>query len=164
MGKEGNVVADDKVVSLDYTLKVDGRVVDTSEGREPIEFIQGQGQIIAGLEEKLYGLAVGEEKQVQVEAARGYGEIDPDAKVEIDRDDFPEEIPLRPGVEVTLRNQEGRSFKAWIQEVGEQNIRLDYNHPLAGKDLDFEVKVVSLRDATDEELAHGHVHDGHTHG
>lgn len=163
MGKEEKVVADDKVVSLDYTLTVDDQVVDTSEGREPIEFIQGQGQIIAGLEEEIYGMSVGDEKEVTVEAAKGYGEVDPDAKVEINRDDFPEEIPMQPGVEVTLRNQEGRTFQAWIQEVGEKSVRLDYNHPLAGKDLDFSVKVVKLRDATDEELSHGHVHDGHTH-
>lgn len=163
MGKEEHVVADDKVVALNYTLTVDDQVVDSSEGHEPIEFIQGQGQIIAGLEEELYGMSVGDEKQVLVEAAKGYGEVDPSANVAINRDDFPQEIPMEPGVEVTLRNQEGRSFQAWIQEVGEENVLLDYNHPLAGKDLDFMVKVVNVREATAEELAHGHVHDGHTH-
>ncbi len=163
MGKEEHVVADDKVVALNYTLTVDDQVVDSSEGHEPIEFIQGQGQIIAGLEEELYGMSVGDEKEVRVEAAKGYGEVDLSANVAINRDDFPQEIPMEPGVEVTLRNQEGRSFQAWIQEVGEENVLLDYNHPLAGKDLEFMVKVVNVREATAEELAHGHVHDGHTH-
>lgn len=155
-------VIDDVVVSLEFTLTVDGEVVDTSDGDEPIRFIQGQGQIIPGLEKALYGMAMGESKELAIPPKEGYGEHDPSAYADIPRAEFPSEIPLEPGVELELKNKTGDLLEATIESVGEDNVRLNFNHPLAGKILNFSVKVIELRYATQEELDHGHVHDGET--
>lgn len=157
-------VEDDVVVTLDYTLTVEGEVIDSSEGSEPIQFIQGRGQIIPGLERELYGMGVGDKKNVTVLAIEGYGEEDPDAFADVPRHQFPPQIPLEPGVEIQLRDEQGQVMDARIHSVETDSVRLNFNHPLAGKDLNFEVTVVDLRQATGDELAHGHVHgDGHSH-
>lgn len=151
-------VADDVVVSLDYTLKVDGEVIDSSEDSGPIEFIQGKGQIIPGLERELYGMNSGETKHVVVTAKDGYGELDPEAVKDIPRSEFPPDIPLKPGVELEVRDLDGDVMLARIVKVDKGSVRLDFNHPLAGKSLAFDVTVVELRQPTEDELAHGHVH------
>ncbi len=153
-----NTVADDVVVTLNYTVKVDGDTVDSSEGSDPIEFIQGKGMLIGGMERALYGLAAGEHKQFRVAPADGYGDEDPDAIAEVPRGEFPPEIPLEPGVELLLKDEDGDEMEAHIVSVGEDTVTLDFNHPLAGKELDFSVEVLALRWATPEELDHGHVH------
>lgn len=155
-------VADGMVVSLDYTLRLDdGEVVDSSEGREPLAFLQGQGQIIPGLERALYGMSIGAEKNVVVSAADGYGEDDPDAYELVSRDMFPDNIDLTPGTGLRLRDgNSGQILDAYIAEVRGDDVVLDFNHPLAGETLYFHVRVAGLRPATAEELAHGHVHDG----
>jgi FKBP-type peptidyl-prolyl cis-trans isomerase SlyD len=96
--KQPNSVAENYVVTLDYTLTVDGQVIDTSTNAEPIQFIQGTGQIVPGLEQALYGLQVGESKEVVVTPKDGFGVEDPDAIADIPRDEFPDELPLEPGV------------------------------------------------------------------
>jgi len=162
MNKENNqpeVVKEDTIVSLDYTLKVDGEVVDTSEGNEPIQFIQGRGQIIPGLESELNGMAVGDSKEVVVPPSRGYGDVDEKAFANIPRKEFPSNIPLEKDIKLQLRDDEGNILDAYIVNVKEKSVRLNFNHPLAGKDLHFDVTVVDLREATEEELDHGHVHD-----
>ena len=155
---KGLKIEDGQVVSMDYTLHVDGKIVDTSDGREPLEFIQGTGNIIPGLERELYGLKVGDSKTVRVVAKDAYGEIDPDALVDVPRNEIPKDIPVKLGVELTVRNEDGELLDARIVSVSKDSVQLDFNHPLAGKDLDFEVTVVELRDAEAEELEHGHVH------
>lgn len=158
-------VADGHVVAMDYTLRVDGEVVDSSEGHEPLEFLQGVGNIIPGLERELYGMAVGESKKVIVAPADGYGEFDEEALVEVPKGEFPAQIPLELGTELQVRGQDGETMHGYISNVGEEMIELDFNHPLAGKELHFEVTIANLREASDEELLHGHVHqDGHHHG
>ena len=162
--QEPILVVDDLVVSLDYTLTIDGEVFDTSEGNEPIHFIQGTGQIVPGLENAIYGMSVGEHKKVTVAPSEGYGEEDPEAFADIPRKEFPEDIPLELGTELQLRNEDGDELEAYIDSVGEDIVRLNFNHPLAGKVLHFDVAVTALRQATPEELDHGHVHDhGHAH-
>jgi FKBP-type peptidyl-prolyl cis-trans isomerase SlyD len=151
-------VVKDTVVSLDYTLRVDGVVVDSSEKSEPIQFIQGHGHIIPGLEKQLYGMQLGEQKQVSVSASDGYGGVDKSAYADVPRDEFPPDIPLKTGIGLQLRDQDGNVMEGYISEVGEKSVRLDFNHPLAGKDLDFSIEVVGLRNATAEELSHGHIH------
>jgi FKBP-type peptidyl-prolyl cis-trans isomerase SlyD len=151
-------VAKDTVVSLGYTLRVDGVVIDSSEKSEPIQFIQGQGHIIPGLEKQLYGMQIGEQKQVSVTASDGYGEVDKSAFADVPRDEFPSDIPLKTGIGLQLRDQDGNVMEGYISDVGEKSVRLDFNHPLAGKDLDFSIEVVGLRNATAEELSHGHIH------
>jgi FKBP-type peptidyl-prolyl cis-trans isomerase SlyD len=152
------VVENDVVVSLDYTLTVDGEIVDTSNGQEPIEFIQGYGQVVPGLEKALYGMALGEEKQLTVGPEEGYGVVDAEAFADIPRGEFPKEIPLEPAVELQLRNDDGEELDAYIESVDDELVRLNFNHPLAGKTLHFIVAVAGLRNATLEELDHGHIH------
>jgi FKBP-type peptidyl-prolyl cis-trans isomerase SlyD len=150
-------ISDGKVVTLHYTLKVDEEVVDTSEGREPIQFIQGKEQIIPGLEAELYGMESGDSKQVVVEPKDGYGEIQPEAGLEVPKDEFPEEIPLDPGTELQLRNQNGEIINARIDAIEQDTVHLDFNHPLAGKDLHFDVEVVDVREASADELSQGSI-------
>ncbi len=145
---------------MDYVLTVNGEVIDESEEGEPLQFIQGKGHIIPGLEKALYGMTIGDSKNVEIAPLDGYGMIDPDAFMDISREEFPDNIPLDPGVQLSLRDQDDNVMPAVIASVDDQNVHLDLNHPLAGKDLHFDVKIVALRPATQEELAHGHVH-GH---
>lgn len=153
-----NSVADDVVVTLQYSLSIDGEVIDSSEENEPILFLQGHGQIVPGLEKELYGLKVGDSKQLVVPAKEGYGELDPSAIMDVPKDEFPEEIPLKAGVELRVRDEDGEVMDATIVSVSKDTVKLDFNHPLAGKDLAFDVTVLELREATEEELEHGHVH------
>lgn len=151
-------VADDVVVSIDYTLTVDGEVVDTTEGDEPLQFLQGHQNIIPGLERELTGMKIGDSKQVVVPPTEAYGEVDPENIIEVPRTEFPPEIPLEPGTELEVKNADGEVLSATIAEITSDTVKLDFNHPLAGKQLTFDVKIVDLRTATEEELAHGHVH------
>ena len=152
-------VEDGLVVSLDYTLSLDdGEVVDDSTDEEPLEFLQGQGQIIPGLEQALYGMAVGDEKDVVVAPADGYGEQDPDAFELVDRDVFPPDLSLEPGMGFRMRDSSGEALIAYVEEIQPEGVLLDLNHPLAGETLHFQVKIAGLRAATIEELAHGHAH------
>ena len=163
--EEPTLVADDLVVTMDYTLTVDGEIVDSSDEDGPIEFLQGYGNIIPGLEAHLGGLAVGESLRVSVAAKDAYGEFDPEQIVDIPLDEFPEEICVEPGVELEMKDQDGDTLFARIVSVGKSRAKLDFNHPLAGKQLNFDVTIVALRAPTPEELEHGHVHgsEGHVH-
>lgn len=161
MTEDKLVVKDDMVVGLDYTLRLkDGAVVDSSQDREPLKYMQGQGQIIPGLEQELYGMAVGDEKSVAVEPAQGYGEKDPNAVQVVPNEAFPPDLEPEPGMRLQMRDEQGRVFEAFVVEVRPDDVVLDFNHPLAGETLHFDVKIDSLRQASEEELAHGHAHEG----
>jgi FKBP-type peptidyl-prolyl cis-trans isomerase SlyD len=151
-------VQDGQVVSMEYALKVDGVLTDSSPEGEPLEYVHGAGNIIPGLEREMTGMVVGESKEVVVAAEEGYGKGDESAYMDVPRDQFPKEIPMEVGTELQVQDKSGEPMFARIAEVGAQTVRLDFNHPLAGKDLHFVVKVVGLREATQEEIAHGHVH------
>lgn len=159
------LVANDLVVSMHYKLTVDDQVLDTSFEHEPIVFLQGHGNIIPGLEQEIYGLAVDERKEVFVRAADAYGEIDPEAITEVDRSEFPDDFPIEAGMEIELKNPAGEIVEARVVALSDERVKLDFNHPLAGKDLHFLIQITKLRHATEEELAHGHVHhmEGHDH-
>lgn len=166
MANTNGAVADDMVVSLDYTLRLDdGDVVDTSQGRGPLQYIHGRGQIISGLEKELAGMAVGEEKDVVVEPAEGYGELDADAYQEVSREAFPDDMDLTVGMALSMRDVDtDETLEAYVAELRDDEVLLDFNHPLAGETLHFHVKIADVRPATAEELAHGHVHgEGHAH-
>jgi FKBP-type peptidyl-prolyl cis-trans isomerase SlyD len=158
-----NSVENNKVVRLDYTLTVEGQVVDTSEESEPIEFIQGKGQIIPGLEKELYGMDEGDSKEITIPASDAYGDVDETAVMDVPREQFPPEVPLQEGVQIQVRSVEGQVLDARISSVGDETIELDFNHPLAGKELNFQVTVVEVRDATADEISHGHVHNDSQH-
>lgn len=158
-----STVTDGQVVSMDYTLRVDGKVVDSSEGGEPLEYLHGAANIIPGLEREMEGMAVGESKTVIVSAADGYGEVNDEAFIEAPVSEFPEDMPLKPGLEMELAGPEGQPMYARVESIEGENVTLNMNHPLAGKELHFDVKVINLRDATDEEMNHGHAHGAHHH-
>jgi FKBP-type peptidyl-prolyl cis-trans isomerase SlyD len=151
-------VADNVVITIDYTLTVDGEILDSSEEEGPLEYLQGHHNIIPGLERELAGMKVGESKKVTVAPADGYGEIDDEAIVDVPLNEFPENMPLEVGIELEVTDKDENIMLATIVEVGKDAVKLDTNHPLAGKTLHFEVSVLDLRAATEEELTHGHVH------
>jgi len=160
---EEQKVDDGQVVSMHYTLHVDGQVVDSSDGKEPLHFIQGMGHIIHGLEHELYDMEIGEKKDVVVAPKDGYGETDPEAFMDVPRESFPPNVPLAIDTELELRDQNDHPVFARIDEVNDKNIRLNMNHPLAGKELHFSVQIAALRPASDEEVSHGHVHGEEHH-
>ncbi len=158
-------VQDGMVVSLDYSLRLDaGDVIDSSSDGEPLEFLQGAGQIISGLEQALYGMAVGDEKQVTVAPVDGYGEMDPSGVQFFPASNFPEGMELEVGMALQAQDQSGHVYTVYVSEVQEDGVLLDFNHPLAGETLHFQARIAGLRPATAEELAHGHAHaHGHSH-
>jgi len=112
-------VDDGQVVSMDYVLKVDGKVVDSSEAGNPLQFIQGMGHIIPGLEHELYDMKIGENKKVVVLPKDGYGEVDAEAFMDVPRDSFPTDVPLEKGTELELREQSGHTMLARIDTVSD---------------------------------------------
>jgi len=152
-------VKDDLVVGLEYVLQVDGKEYEQTAGTDPLYFIQGQEQIITGLERQLYGMKIGENKQIEVSPGDAYGEYDPEAVGTVPRAEFPDKIPLEKDTFLQLRDEDGEELDAYVDGFDDQNVELNFNHPLAGKQLSFTVKVSDLRQATEEELEHGHVHE-----
>lgn len=159
-----DTVEDGVVVSMEYTLHVDGELLDSSDGQGPLQFLAGYGNIIPGLEEEMRGMKIGDSKDVVVEPKNGYGEFDEEAFMKVPRTDFPKEMPMEVDTELTVRDEEGNSRYARVESIEGDNVTLNFNHPLAGDELRFHVKVVALREPTEEELEHGHVHEeGHHH-
>jgi FKBP-type peptidyl-prolyl cis-trans isomerase SlyD len=163
LNEKPNVVADNVVVSLEYKLTVGGEIVDSTDDSDPLEFLQGHKNIIPGLEKELYGMSIGDKKTVLVSAKDAYGELDSEAFVDVPRDEFPPDIPLETGVQIQVRDMQGGLMDAVIEKIGDDVVQLNFNHPLAGEDLNFEVTIADLRQATPEELEHGHVHGLHGH-
>lgn len=122
----------------------DGTTFDSSEGRDPLEFTVGSGQIIPGLDAALPGMEEGEKKTVEVPAADAYGQPDPNAKQAVPRADIPEDIPLDIGTQLQVQTPQGQVMPVTVAEVTEQQVVLDANHPLAGKDLTFNIELVSV--------------------
>ena len=153
-----DIIQDNMVVILDYTLLADEEILESTDDGEPIEFIQGIGQVIPGLESALYGMKAGEKKTVIIEPEDAYGDYDPESLEIAKKEEFSEEIPLDVGTFLDLRDDEDDVLSAQIIEEDEDTVTLDFNHPLAGKTLTFEITVSALRPASDEELEHGHAH------
>jgi FKBP-type peptidyl-prolyl cis-trans isomerase SlyD len=151
-------VADDLVVTLEYNLYVEDDLLESTKDAKPIKFIQGQGQIIPGLEEALYDMEIGESKKVDLTPDQAYGESDPEAIHQVKQEEFSEDVPLEVGNYLDLRDNEGNVLSAQITAKDEETVTLDFNHPLAGRDLTFSITVKDLRPATEEELDHGHAH------
>ena len=151
-------VQDNLVVTLDYTLVADEEILESTDDGEPIVFIQGIGQVIPGLESAIYGMKVGEKKTVVIEPEEAYGVYDPESLEIAKKEEFSEEIPLDVGTFLDLRDDEENVLSAQVIEEDEDTVTLDFNHPLAGKTLTFEITLTALRPASDEELEHGHAH------
>ena len=157
-------VQDGLVVSMDYKLTVDGEVLDSSDDAGPLQFLAGYDNIVPGLEREMIGMKIGESKDVVVKAEDGYGEFDEEAFMEVPRTEFPEDMKLEEGMELYLTDEDDQPQAAYVTGFDDKTVQLDLNHPLAGAELHFNVTVVALREPTDEELDHGHVHEeGHHH-
>ena len=151
-------VQDNLIVTLDYKLIVEEEMLESTEDGEPIEFIQGIGQVIPGLENAIYGMKVGDQKTVEIPPEEAYGEYDPESTQEAKKDEFSEEVPLDVGTFMDLEDDEGDMLSDQIVAAEEETVTLDFNHPLAGKTLTFEITLTDLRSPSEEELDHGHVH------
>jgi peptidylprolyl isomerase len=132
-------------VRIHYTGRLsDGSVFDTSDGRDPLEFAYGEGQVIAGLESGMEGMSVGDKRIIEVPADQAYGPVHDAARRAVPREDIPEEVPLDLGTQVHAHNEEGQVMTLTIFEVTETHVVLDANHPLAGKDLTFDIELISI--------------------
>lgn len=157
----------DTVVSIHYKLALDGgQVVDSSEGREPLDYLHGYQNIVTGLEKALDGKVVGDDVKVTVAPEEGYGARHDEAIHTVKRGQFPGDADLRAGVTFQAQDQAGNPLMGTITSVEDDDVTVDFNHPLAGQSLHFEVSVAAIRAASDEEKEHGHVHGpgGHDHG
>ncbi len=157
-------ITKDTVVVMDYELRLDesDEVIDSSDDGT-FAFLVGHENIVPGLEAELLGLTSGASKKVAVTAAEGYGERDESKVMAVPRSVFPEDFYFEVGIPVELEDDQGESFPVWIQGVKDDHVELDGNHPLAGETLNFTIKVLEVRAATTEELAHGHVHGAGDH-
>jgi FKBP-type peptidyl-prolyl cis-trans isomerase SlyD len=151
-------VGKDTVVGIEYSLHLgDGKIIDSSEG-EPLRYIQGASQIVPGLEKALEGAEPGTEKKVEVSAADGYGDRDETAVRIVPLEAFDGQ-PIQAGDELVLVHPETQEqVPIKIASINGSEVTVDFNHPLAGRNLHFSVKVVDVRPATKEELEHGHAH------
>lgn len=149
--KPGNPgIQSGSTVKLEYTLTDEkGTILDTNKGKKPLTYTHGQGQIIPGLEKALNGLRAGEEKHVVIRPEEAYGLIKPEAVVEVPKERIPPKLQT-PGAHLVARNKDGQPIHAFVKEVKEKTIVLDTNHPLAGKALTFDVKVVDIEAAQEK--------------
>ena len=155
-------IATDDVVTIHYTLKDDtDKVIDSSSGGEPLAYLHGHGNIVPGLERELAGKSVGERLTVRVPAAEGYGEYDRALVQKVPRRALKGIANLKVGMRLQAGHQ-----AVTVTHIGGDMVTLDGNHPLAGKSLNFDIEITAVREATQEELEHGHVHgpgDHHHH-
>lgn len=146
------------VVKIDYTLKNnEGQVIDSSNGQEPLVYLHGTGQLIPGLEKHLTGLKKGDSKQVVIPPDEGYGERVEDKVTSVPRAKLAQIPDLKKGLQLQAQTDAGMEILT-VKEVKDDSVILDGNHPLAGMTLNFDVEVKEVREATPEEIAHGHVH------
>ncbi|WP_069383478.1 FKBP-type peptidyl-prolyl cis-trans isomerase [Halomonas caseinilytica] len=151
-------IAQNSVVAFHYTLTNDaGEVLDSSEGREPLTYLHGAGNIIPGLEKEMEGRAAGDKLQAQVTPEEGYGEVQPQLVQEVPRDAFQGVENVEPGMQFQAQTQ-GGPLMVTVTQVEGDTVTVDGNHPLAGQQLNFDVEIAEVREATQEEIEHGHVH------
>jgi len=158
-------IANDVVVSVQYRLWLDDadELIEESEAGDPLMYLHGHDNIIPGLEAALEGRTVGEKLTVVVEPDEAYGDYDDDDIDEIPLADLPTELTPELGMLLEVVDDDDNVFVAEIVELNDEAAVLDFNHPLAGERLRFEVEVTALREPTPGELEHGHVHDGDHH-
>lgn len=158
-------VAKDKVVSIDYTLtNARGEVLDSSEGGAPLPYLHGSGNIIPGLETALEGKDEGERVTASIPPEQAYGPRNEELVQSVPRDRFEGVENIAPGMEFQAKTEAG-VHPVKVVAVDDDSVTVDANHALAGETLNFDIQIVEVRDATEEELAHGHVHGpgGHEH-
>ena len=158
-------VEEGKVVSFSYTLKDNnGNMVEQSDPGQPLEYLHGSANIIPGLERKMEGMLLGDTKSITVPAEEGYGEYDEKLVFKVPMENFPQNTEIKEGMEFRADSEHG-PLMLTVVELGDDYVIVDGNHPMAGENLHFDVKVEGIRQATQEEKEHGHVHgpEGHHH-
>lgn len=151
-------IAKDKVVTIDYSLRdAAGKLLDSSDGGEPLVYLHGNENIIPGLEKHLEGKTRGDSVSCVVPALEGYGVRDESLVFTVARKDFGDATGIAPGMQFEAHGEDGSQVVTVVKVAGEE-VTIDANHPLAGEELHFDVKVLDVREATEEELSHGHVH------
>ncbi|MCF1427468.1 MAG: peptidylprolyl isomerase [Shewanella sp.] len=152
------MIENNKVVAIDYSVTDEThQLIDSSDGREPLKYLHGAGNIIPGLEQALTGKQMGETFEVTVEPAQAYGEHNPANVQQVSLDAFSGVEQVEVGMSFTAQGENGQ-FQVTVTEVTDDKVTVDANHPLAGKTLTFKGIIRDVRDASEEELAHGHVH------
>jgi FKBP-type peptidyl-prolyl cis-trans isomerase SlyD len=155
-----------QVVTINYVLTdEEGNILDTTSGRDSFSFLSGHDQILPKLEEAIKGMLIHSKKTVVLAPADGYGEYIQEAVQVANRADFPNDVQLDEGMSFMATMPDGNQQQFVIKKIEGDDVTIDFNHPLAGKTLTFEVELVDVRDATPEELSHGHAHgpEGHAH-
>jgi FKBP-type peptidyl-prolyl cis-trans isomerase SlyD len=153
-----STIETDSVVTVHYTGTLpDGEEFDSSRGGEPMTFLVGHKQMIPGFEEELMGATTGESREFTLPPERAYGERDDDAIQQVSREQFPEDMELKPGMMMAAQTDQG-PIPFTISEIDGNEITIDFNHQMAGKTLTFNVEVIEIRHATPDEIAHGQVH------
>jgi FKBP-type peptidyl-prolyl cis-trans isomerase SlyD len=152
------------VAGIKYELREKGgsEILDSNTQDVPLEFVMGSGMIIPGLEKGLVGMNEGEEKQIEVPAAEAYGDYNPEAIQILPREQF-EGIDLEKGMMLYGQGEDGHTTQVVVKDFNDTDVTIDFNHPMAGKDLVFDVLVTTDRPATPDEIATGEV-GGHEHG
>ena len=153
------LIGDNVVASIHYTLTdPNGQVIDSSQGAEPLHYLHGAGNIIPGLEQALIGKTLGASLQVTVEPENGYGEVDTDLIQQVPAAAFEGVEKIEPGMAFEAEDAQGNRRRIVVRSVDGDEVIIDGNHPLAGVQLHFDVEVVGVRSASEEEIAHGHAH------
>jgi len=153
------LIGDKLVVSMHYKLTDDdGNVLDSSEGAEPLAYLHGTGSIIPGLEKALVGKVEGDSLTVKVEPADGYGDVNPELIQAVKRSAFDGVDSIEPGMAFEAQAPDGSIQRILVKAVDGDEVTIDANHPLAGFVLTFDVQIVGVREATEEEVTHGHAH------
>ena len=157
-------IQNDKVVTLHYHLtNTEGQVIESSRGSEPLTYLHGAGTILSGLENALTGLDVGTTKSVELAPADAYGEHDATKIETLPRGAFDRVQNLEVGMLLQAQDPDGETFTVHVMDIREDTVIIDANHPLAGETLTFAIEVLAIRDATSDELTHGHVHEEGEH-
>jgi FKBP-type peptidyl-prolyl cis-trans isomerase SlyD len=153
------LIGDKLVVTIHYTLTDEsGEVIDSSEGADPLAYLHGAGNLIPGLERELLGKTAGASLKTTVSPEDGYGEFQPELVETVPREAFEDIEKIEAGMAFEAEDSDGQARRVVVKEVSDDGITIDGNHPLAGVELNFDVQVVEVRDASEEEIAHGHVH------
>ncbi len=159
------MIGKNNVVSIHYTLKDDaGEVLDTSDGKEPLTYLHGANNLIPGLENELQGKTSGAKFDASIPPAEAYGERNEDFVQTISKEMFQGVESVEPGMTFVAQGEGGAQRQVRVTEVEGDDVTIDANHPMAGMTLHFEVEVVDVREGTEQEIEHGHVHQGgHDH-
>jgi FKBP-type peptidyl-prolyl cis-trans isomerase SlyD len=167
MAGASGTIGKDKVVSIDYTLTNDaGKVIDSSQGREPLTYLHGHGGLIPGMEKGLEGRAAGDTLKLTLSPEEGYGQKDPNMVQPVPRSNFAGVPNIEIGMQFQARSPQGGGARVvTVVDVSAETVTVDANHPLAGETLHFDVSIKDVREASPEELQHGHAHGpgGHHH-